>query len=389
MDISSHITVSVTPEVYQSRSKMGALEPGSTLKLKIIGLQGDRALIDFGSFRTTADIKIPVTLGQELTVRVLEAGKQLKLGVINADLKNPISAELSGQRLEAPPAENLNKIGHDLSRILDQAAGPPGGKKLPSSIFNVLASLNAHFEPFELKDIFTELLPRLKSHFENSGIFFEKSLERIIFQALEEKHGGSTKSLADLSEVKSVFNRDLKPNLLLLQNFIAEKETLQKIFEPRTLAILKGAIDTMLSDITQQQGRAVRQLESADPFQVFTYTLPLKEGDQTARLKIFYEKKQKSGSKKGFQISLLLSMDRLGDVRTDLSLLGKDLNISFYVTEPSAMIEIKENYRELETLLHDLFDQIQLKVKVSRKRVEDFDRPDVQRAGNRTVDLRI
>jgi len=389
MHISSQITISIQPGLNRLHLKMGALEPGSTLKLKIIGLHGDRALIDFGSFRTTADIKIPVTLGQELTVRVLEAGKQLKLGVINADLKNPISAELSGQRLEAPPAENLNKVGHDLSRILDQAAGPPGGKKLPTSIFNVLASLNAHFEPFELKDIFTELLPRLKSHFENSGIFFEKSLERIISQALEEKHGPSTKSLADLSEVKSVFNRDLKPNLLLLQDFIAEKETLQKIFEPRTLAVLKGAIDTMLSDIAQQQGRAVRQLESADPFQVFTYTLPLKEGDQTARLKIFYEKKQKSGSKKGFQISLLLSMDRLGDIRTDLSLLGKDLNISFYVTEPSAMIEIKENYRELETLLHDLFDQIQLKVKVSRKRVEDFDRPDVQRAGDRTVDLRI
>jgi hypothetical protein len=82
-------------------------------------------------------------------------------------------------------------------------------------------------------------------------------------------------------------------------------------------------------------------------------------------------------------------MDRLGDVRTDLSLLGKDLNISFYVTEPSAMIEIQENYQELETLLHDLFDQIQLKVKVSQKRVKDFDRPDVQRAGNRKVDLRI
>ena len=155
---------------------MGALEPGSTLKLKIIGLQGDRALIDFGSFRTTADIKIPVTLGQELTVRVLEAGKQLKLGVINADLKNPISAGLSGQRLEAQPAENIAKVQNDLSRILDQAAGPPGGKELPSSIFNVLASLNAHFEPFELKDIFTELLPRLKSHFENSGIFLKNPL---------------------------------------------------------------------------------------------------------------------------------------------------------------------------------------------------------------------
>jgi hypothetical protein len=389
MEINSQITISIKPDAPKSHLKMGALEPGSTLKLKIIGLQGDRALIDFGSFRTTADIKIPVSLGQELMVRVLEAGKLLKLGVINADQKNPLSAELSGQGPEAPPAENLNKVGHDLSRILNQAADSSGGKTIPSSIFNVLASLNAYFEPFELKEIIAELLPRLKSHFENSGIFFEKSLERIISQVLEAKDGGSTKSLADLAEIKAVFNRDLKPNLLLLQNFIAEKETLQTIFGPRTLAILEGAIATLLSDIARQQGRAVSQLESADPLQVFTYTLPLKEGDPPVKLKVFYEKKQKLGSKKGFQISLLLSMDRLGDVRTDIFLLGNDLNITFYVTEPSAMIEIQENYQELSELLHDLFDQIQLKVKVSAKRIKDFNRPDVQMPGNRRVDLRI
>ena len=88
---------------------MGALEPGSTLKLKIIELKGDRALIDFGSFRTTADIKIPVTLGEELMVRVLEAGKQLKLGVIIADQKNPLSAELSGRRLESLPTSSVGR----------------------------------------------------------------------------------------------------------------------------------------------------------------------------------------------------------------------------------------------------------------------------------------
>ena len=389
MAITSQITVTVNPEFYKSSIKMGALEPGSTLKLKIIELKGDRALIDFGSFRTTADIKIPVTLGEELMVRVLEAGKQLKLGVIIADQKNPLSAELSGRRLESLPAENLNKLQNDLSRILNQVAGPSGGAKYPSSIFNVLATLNAYFEPFELKEIIAGFLPRLKSYFENSGIFFEKSLERIISQILEDKDSVSTKRLADLSEVKSVFSRDLKPNLLLLQHFIDEKEALQKIFEPRTLAILKGAIDTLLSDITQQQGRAISRLESVDPFQVFTYTLPLKQGGQTAQLKVFYEKKQKSGSKKGFQVSMLLSMDRLGDIRTDFSLLGKDLNITFYVTEPSAMIEIQENYQGLEELLHDLFDQVHLKVKVSEKRVRDFDRPDVQMDGNRKVDLRI
>ncbi len=387
MDITSQITVAVKPEFY--KLNMGALEPGSTLKLKIIELKGDRALIDIGSFRTTADIKIPVTLGEELMVRVLETGKQLKLGVINPNQTNPLSAELSGQRLEPPPAENLTKFQNELFRILNQAAGPSGGKNNPSSIFNVLEMLNAYFEPFELKEIIGELLPRLKSHFVNSGLFFEKSLERIISQVLETKDGGLNKSLADLSEVKSLFNRDLKPNLLLLQHFIEEKETLKRIFGPGTLAILKGAVDTLLSDITQQQGRAINRLESAHPFQVFTYALPLKEGDQTARLKVFYEKKQKSGSKKGFQISLLLSMDRLGDVRTDFSLLGKDLNITFYVTEPSALIEIQENYQELDALLHNLFDQVQLAVKVSEKRVKDFDRPDVQMAGNRKVDLRI
>jgi len=389
MAITSQITVSVKPEFYKSTLKMGGLEPGNTLKLKIIGLQGDRALIDLGNFRTTADIKIPVTLGEELTVKVLEAGRQLKLGVINSDQKNPGVSETPGQRLQAPPAENLNKIGNELSRILNHVADLSGDKKSPSSIFNVLARLNSYFEPFELKEIMAELLPRLKSHFDNSGIFFEKSLERIISQALEEKDGPPTKSLADLSEIKAVFSRDLKPNLLLLQHFLEGKETLQKIFDPNTLAVLKGAVDSLLADITRQQGRAVTQLESTDPFQVFVYTLPLKEGDQAAKLKIFYEKKQKSGLKEGFQISLLLSMNRLGDVRTDFFLLGNDLNLTFYVTEPSTKIAIQDNFQELDDLLHGLFDQVQLKVIVSDKKVKDFDRPDVQMTGNHKVDLRI
>jgi hypothetical protein len=186
MEINSQITIPIKPDARKSHLKMGALEPGSTLKLKIIELNGNRALIDFGNFRATADIKIPVTLGDELMVRVLEAGKQLKLGVITVDQKHPISPEISGHRPDQLPGENLNKVQNDLSRILNQAIDLSGNKKITSSIFNILASLNAYFEPFELKEIMAELLPRLKSHFENSGIFFEKSLERIISQVLAE-----------------------------------------------------------------------------------------------------------------------------------------------------------------------------------------------------------
>jgi len=389
MDISSHITVAVTPEFYQSKMKTGALQPGSTLTMKVIELKGDRALIDLGNFRTTADIKIPVTLGEELTVKVMEAGKQLKLAVITPDPKSSIPAELSTQRSDMTPNKNLNKIQNDVTRMLNQVVNSSDGKKMPSSIFNILATLNAYFEPYELKEIISDLLPRFRSHFENSGIFFEKSLEQVISQVIEEKDGQLSQVLADRPEIKAIFHRDLKPNLLLLQHLMSEKETLHNIFGPGTLSLLKGTIDTLLADITQQQGRAVAQLDSADPFQVFSFTLPLKEGDQTARLKVFYEKKQKAGSKKDFQISLMLSMDRLGDVRTDITLSGRDLQVVFFVTEPSAKIKIYNNLKELDELLGPLFENIHLNVKVSEKRVKDFDRFDAFTAENRRVDVRI
>ena len=82
-------------------------------------------------------------------------------------------------------------------------------------------------------------------------------------------------------------------------------------------------------------------------------------------------------------------MERLGDIRSDFYLLENDLNITFFVTKPSTQIRIQENYSELRELLDSLFDQIQLKIKVSETKVRDFDRPIVQIAGDRQVDLRI
>jgi hypothetical protein len=117
--------------------------------------------------------------------------------------------------------------------------------------------------------------------------------------------------------------------------------------------------------------------------------LPLKEGEQTARLKVYYQKKRKSGSQKGFRISVLLSLDRLGDLRTDFFLLEKDLTITFFVKEDPAKIKLQENLPVLQELLHDFFDRILLKVIVSEKKVTDFDREDLQIAGDRRVDLRI
>jgi hypothetical protein len=65
------------------------------------------------------------------------------------------------------------------------------------------------------------------------------------------------------------------------------------------------------------------------------------------------------------------------------------LNITFFVTELSTKTRIQKNYSKLQVLLNGLFDLVKLKVKVSEKKVRDFDRPAIPAAGDRNLDLRI
>ncbi len=389
MGITSQITVSMQPSLSKSLLNVNAFTPGSIHKLKVLELRGDRALIDFGKFQTTADIKIPVRLGEELRVRVLESGKQLKMSVISPEPKNPLATELRPGRLQAPVAGSLQKVQGDLKQILSRAGESQIGKSMPQSITNILSSLNAYFEPINLKEVITKLIPQLKAYLGNSGVFFEKSLENSILKSLANSESVTPKQLADLPEVKNILDRDLKANLMALKFLMADKEALHKFFAPRALTTLSNSINSLLSDIAHQQGRATAQLDSAEPFQTFSYVLPLKEGEQSARLKVYFQKKQKSGANKEFRISLLLSLDRLGDLRTDFFLLDKDLTIIFFVKEDSVKVKIQENFLELQELLHAFFNQILLKVIVSEKKVTDFDREDFEITGDRQVDLRV
>ena len=389
MGITSQITVSMKPERSKSLGHLKSIVPGSTLKLKILELRGDRALIDFGKFRATADVKIPVTLGEELRVKVLASGEQLKMVVIRPEPENPLAAERLPGRLEIPAADSLEKVQTDLKRILNQALDAQIDKAIPESIVNILNRLNIYYESIELKEGIAKLIPRLKSYLENSGVFFEKSLENSILKDLGNSEQALQKPDAKRPDVKHILNRDLKANLMALKFLMEAGQDLQKFFNARSLATLNKGINSLLDQITQQQGRAVSQLEAAEPFQVFTYLLPLNEEEQSARLKVYYKKKQHSGSEKGFRISLLLSLDRLGDLRMDFFLLDEELSINFFVKDDSTRVNLQYNLPELHELLHGFFDQIRLNVIVSEKKVTDFDREDLQITGDRRVDLRV
>jgi hypothetical protein len=82
-------------------------------------------------------------------------------------------------------------------------------------------------------------------------------------------------------------------------------------------------------------------------------------------------------------------MDRLGDLRADFLLLNNDLTITFFVQQDSIRNMIQQNLPELQKPFDGSFNQILMKVVVSEKKISDFDREDIQPAGDRQVDLRV
>lgn len=389
LNTDSQITVAIKPEQYQSVLHSSAFKPGSILKIKVLELSGDRALIDLGPIRTRADIRIPVRRGEELLVKVQESGNQLKLGLLR-----PSASSLSGNGATAQPPpsaaiETDRIIQASLKPLLVQLMQPHNAKPIPKSMFNVFDMLNRYFESFDLEKRLPEILPRLKSYVNHSGFFFEKQLETAISKHIDASDAAPSKHLGQHADIQALLRRDLKANLYGLKNFAEDDTAVRKALDAGSLVTLRKSIDFLMNDITGQQSRAVRQSDSAEPFQLFSFSLPLAGDNQSARLKIYYPKKQNDGSRPGFQISLLLCMDLLGEFRTDFYLLDQDLSVTFFVKNQSTRARIQQYQMDLQQLLSPLFNQTILRVVVSEKKVNDFEQEDVQISGDRRVDLRI
>ena len=389
MEIFPQITVSVNPAMHQAGLNMDMFKPGSILRLQVLELRGDRALVDFGNFKATADVKVPVTLGEKLLVRVLETGSQLKLNLLNTEEIKSLAADSAPRSEGHFPAEDFKGILTDLKPVLKQTLASPDAAKLPSQILNILGALNARFDSLDLTANIAEIVSRLKAYLENSGLFYEKHLEKAILKSSGNAETEAVRQPAGLTALETLAARDFKAGLLMLKDFGENDASLLKILDDKAVSTLRRATDALLTDIEQQQGRAVKRMDVTEAFQVFHYMLPLKDDNQTARLKIYYQKLLRAGKRKGFQISLLLSMDRLGDLRTDFNLLEKDLALTFFVKDQTAKDVFQQHVWELQELLAQLFDQFSMRVMVSEKKIKDFDREYVQTSGDRRVDLRI
>ena len=230
---------------------------------------------------------------------------------------------------------------------------------------------------------------QLKAFIEDSGIFFEKKIETILNTLVESSERLSLKNLIHSPEIKEIFLKDVKPNLLLLKDFFDTRVASPPNADGKNMAQLRAAINSLLSEIDNQQSIAVKKHLHPEPFQVLTFLLPLKENDQNAKVKFYYPKKQKDGAKNGFKVSILLNMDNMGEIRSDLYHLNNELTITFFVKNDVNKKAIESHYSEIRSALDQEFEYLVLRTVISGKKIGDFHQEDWIPSQDKRVDVRI
>jgi len=390
MSTTALINVEFDSELKKAGIGRTTLKPGDVLRVRVMEILSDqRVHADFGKFRANAEITFPVKRGEELMVKVIETGHQLRFSVSQPGASSGSVADSFLENIKLLSDEKFQQIRSDIQQVIGQISDSKEAKILPQSFLTALTQIKGHFNTLMIQDNISKLASDLKVYIENSGIFFENRIKAALASLVEGSEQLSLKNAGNLPEIKQIFIQDLKPNLHLLKEFLETREALAVESKVRILSKLKSAVDSLLSEIDNQQKMALKKQIQPDPFQVLTFLLPLKEKDQNAKIKFYYPKKQKNSAKNEYKVSLLLNMDRIGEIRTDLSQRNKELSITFFVKDENRKNTLENNYSEINSVLDPMFDYIILKTIISVKKIEEFQREDWIFSENRRVDLKV
>jgi hypothetical protein len=390
MDISSLIQAIFDPQLNRSTWVQEVISPGDVFRLRVIDVKDNhRALVDFGKFRALAEIGFPVKAGADLLVKVTDTDGQLRLQLIDSKSRAAVGSKNGSSQLKILSFELFDRIQSDIRQAVRQILKLPQSQLPPEHISRALATLDAHFESIDLNRNLEKWLPLLKSRLEDAGLFFEKKLAAIIRQLADRPESELSRELTRSPEIKKILTQDLKPLLFILKEYLETPDSISKILDSKSLSSFKSTLDMLLADIGNQQSRATYKHELPEPFQVFSFVLPLKENRKKAELKMYCPKKKQNGSRAGFKISLLLDMDRIGEVRTDFFLMKKDLSITFFVKDNVSKTHFENHFAEIHESLNSLFDYLVLKTVVSEKKIHDFHHEDLALDADRQIDLRI
>jgi len=302
-------------------------------------------------------------------------------------------ASLSGGRTgNEGSTETIANLSQNIEQLLARMGDAPEGSVLSGKIKGLLTSLQNHFEPLDISHDALKLVPRLKALVSDSGMFFEKKLGDVISKLSEATTRiQDVQNISQLPEIRSILDNDMKPNLLELKELLNKQETASLVKEGGALDAVRRAVDDLLTNIGNQQEKAVdQQAQQQNPVQAFTFHLPIKD-EENAELKVFYNKGRKKEDPEEYKLSLFLEMSKLGGVRTDFMHVRDDLSITFFVEHQKIRDYFLENLHEVQDALDPVFDNLHFNIMVSKAKVAEFesDEPSVQIISDKEVDVKI
>jgi hypothetical protein len=393
MDFSGLIKAVLAPmEPQLSGDALRDLKPGDKLTGKVLSIEGDgRALVDLGRSRVLAQMAFAVKAGEPLNLEVVENGVVLHLRAERPQTpaaKTPVPMVDFFRVLTPVQQEQLLQIAKDLAE--PSGSGQPT-EVLPRRILNAVSRVRTMFESVAPDPPPDKLAAWIKSAVEDRGVLFEKRLADMVSGASSRASGEAASGPEPSDRPDVLITRDIKPQLMILKEFLDQacdcQETISRM-NSKEAGLLRHFVEKLLNHVTQQQTHAVTRWESGAPQQVMVHLWPLQELRTPVELKIYYPpKKRDGGNDRQHRIAILLDMNRLGPVRVDLTMMGGDLHIGFFVVSEALKGFFQKELPSVEAALAGKFRQLQLDVFVSREKIQRFHREDLDATGTGGIDI--
>ena len=218
----------------------------------------------------------------------------------------------------------------------------------------------------------------LKNFMEKANIKVEKNVSEALLKFMEASKTLTDKESVNTNPIKDVILKKISPDLFILKDFFVNKKNqdlVLKFFNIKTFERVKDTLNRLDSNIASYQNKSTEAPSTPKKFHAFVYDLPLTKNFKRATLKIYYPEKRREKTKEDFKISLLLEMDRIGNIRTDFFFhkINNSLSLTFFVQDEAVKQYFEENINNVHQQIAPFFRALNLNVLISEEKIAQFD----------------
>jgi hypothetical protein len=383
MDISGLIKAVLAPlEGQQPGGFLQTIQPGDQLIGRILKIESDgRALVDLGGSKVLAQIQFAVKPGQTLPLQVVETGPvlHLRVAIPSADHRpTPLPQTDFLQVLPAGRQTQLLLVADSLTAVTASLRHPAA---IPGEVQNAAALLKTLFEPVPVEQPADQIAQWIKSALEDRGALFEKHLADWFVDAAG-MTGTDQTTQGRGPRPTAIIQRDMKAQLLILNDFLDHIDDPQATALKLDHALISSAqesLERLLGHVGQLQERAVARWQTGATQQIMVHWLPQPTQPAPLQLKVYYPRKGTGETAADrHHIAMLLDMDRLGPVRVDLAMIGRNLHIGFFVGSQEIKTCFAQAVEQIEQSLGPKFDRLQVEIFVSQEKIGQFHQEDLK-----------